>query len=207
MANRQAAIDAFQIDPVIKVFVGSITAAGVGITLTAASTVIFAELSWVPGDISQAESRLHRIGQKDAVNVRHIVLNGSLDSKLAKTLVEKQEIIELALDKEIEQIPITPGPQAATTRTSRQKIEQEAMTIGAEQIEAIHEGLRTLSAMCDGARSLDGSGFSMIDTHIGKSLAAAYSLSAKQAALGRKILIKYKRQLGEELYIKIKEAA
>jgi SNF2 family DNA or RNA helicase len=207
MENRQAAIDSFQIDPVIKVFVGSITAAGVGITLTAASTVIFAEFDWVPGNVTQAEDRCHRIGQKDAVNVRHIVLNGSLDSKLAKTLVEKQEIIELALDKEVEQVPITPGPQAATSRTSRQKIEQEALSIGADQIEAIHEGLRVLSSMCDGARSLDGSGFNKIDAHIGKSLAAAFSLSARQACLGKKILLKYVRQLPEELYAKIKEAA
>jgi hypothetical protein len=141
------------------------------------------------------------------VNVRHIVLNGSLDSKLARTLVDKQEIIELALDKEVAQVPITPGEQAATVRTSRQKIEQEAMMIGSEQIEAIHKGLRCLSAMCDGARSIDGSGFNKIDAYIGKSLAAAYSLSAKQAALSRKILLKYKRQLPEELYARIKEAA
>lgn len=141
----------------------------------------------------------HRIGQKFAVNVRHVVLAGSIDSKMVKMTVEKQEIIELALDKEVEQIPVTPGEQASTIKTSRQSIEQEAILMSAEQVEAIHDGLRYLAACCDGARSQDGSGFNKIDTYIGKSLASSYSLSAKQAVLGKRLTTKYKRQLPEGL--------
>ena len=97
--DRQAAIDRFQTDPTCKVFVGTIRAAGVGITLTAASVAIFGELDWVPGNVSQAEDRLHRIGQTDAVFVRHLVLEGSLDERMAQLIIQKQEVIDKALDE------------------------------------------------------------------------------------------------------------
>ena len=96
--SRQAAADAFQNNPSVKVFIGGIRAAGVGITLTAASTVIFAELDWTPGAMMQSEDRAHRIGQKNSVLVLHPLLNKSIDSKLAKTLIRKQEIIEKTLN-------------------------------------------------------------------------------------------------------------
>ncbi|MEI6084010.1 MAG: DEAD/DEAH box helicase [Verrucomicrobiota bacterium] len=97
-AMRQAAVDRFQNDPSVRVFLGNIQAAGVGITLTAASHVIFAELDWVPGVMTQAEDRCHRYGQHDNVLVQHLVLEGSLDAHIARTLVEKQEILDQALD-------------------------------------------------------------------------------------------------------------
>jgi len=100
MEDRQASVDSFQNDPDTKVFVGTIKAAGVGITLTAASHVIFAELSYVPADISQAEDRCHRISQKDTVLVQHLVLDGSIDSRMAQTLISKQGVIDSCLDTE-----------------------------------------------------------------------------------------------------------
>lgn len=99
--ERQNSVDMFQSKKETRVFIGGFMAAGVGITLTAASIAVFAELDWVPGNITQAEDRLHRIGQLDSVLIQHLVIDGSIDSKLAKTLVEKQEIIEKALDKDI----------------------------------------------------------------------------------------------------------
>lgn len=103
MEARQASVDRFQNDPKCRLFVGSITAAGVGLTLTASSHVVFAELDWVPGNMSQAEDRCHRIGQTNSVFVQHIVLEESLDAYMAKTLIHKQEVIEKALDGEKEE--------------------------------------------------------------------------------------------------------
>jgi SWI/SNF-related matrix-associated actin-dependent regulator 1 of chromatin subfamily A len=80
------------------VFIGQLDAAGVGISLTAASTVVFAEMSWVPGTMVQCEDRLHRIGQRDSVLVQYLVLDGSLDARISKTLLRKTAIIDQALD-------------------------------------------------------------------------------------------------------------
>jgi SWI/SNF-related matrix-associated actin-dependent regulator 1 of chromatin subfamily A len=96
--SKQTAVDRFQTDPNIRVFVGSIQAAGAGLTLTASSHVVFAELDWVPANLSQAEDRCHRIGQIDSVLVQHIVVEDSIDARLADVLVKKQEIIAQALD-------------------------------------------------------------------------------------------------------------
>ena len=99
LEDRQKAVDAFQGDPAITLFIGSIKAAGVGLTLTAASHVVFAELDWVPGTITQAEDRCHRIGQSESVLIQHLVFAGSLDANMARTLVSKQAMIDSALDE------------------------------------------------------------------------------------------------------------
>jgi hypothetical protein len=99
--HRQAAVDRFQNDPSCTVIVASILAAGVGLTLTASSHVIFGELDWVPGNMCQAEDRAHRIGQKDNVLVWHIVVDGSLDARMVEVLVQKQAVIDGAMDAEI----------------------------------------------------------------------------------------------------------
>lgn len=99
MEERQEAVESFQHDPGTLLFLGNIQAAGVGITLTAAAWVVFAELDWVPGNMTQAEDRCHRIGQRESVLVQHLVLEGSLDARMARILIGKQEVIEQALDR------------------------------------------------------------------------------------------------------------
>jgi len=97
MKNRQKYVEAFQRGET-QVAVLSMLAASTGITLTAASIVLFAELYYVPGVILQAEDRLHRIGQASAVDVRFIIAKGSLDEHLFKMLHYKLATLDTALD-------------------------------------------------------------------------------------------------------------
>ncbi len=210
MQTRQDNVDRFQREPNCRAFVGNIQAAGVGITLTAAAHVIFVELDWVPGNMTQAEDRCHRIGQTDSVLVQHLVLEGSLSARMAKVLIDKQDVIDRALDRkeEIVDIPATPSrDKAATESLTRSKLEELATKLTAENIAAIHQGLKMLAGMDgDFAREQNGIGFSKMDVHIGHSLANAYTLTAKQAALGSKLVNKYRRQLPAELIQSVKLA-
>ena len=85
-------------DPKCRIFVGSILASGVGITLTRSHNLVFAELDWVPGNVSQAEDRVHRIGQTEPVLIQHLIVDGSLDSKLVEAIIEKQAHSTAVLD-------------------------------------------------------------------------------------------------------------
>jgi hypothetical protein len=207
MQTRQDNVDRFQNGKNCRVFVGNIQAAGVGITLTAASHVIFTELDWVPGNMTQAEDRCHRIGQHDSVLVQHLVLEGSLSARMAKVLIEKQDVIDRALDrgKEVE-VPATPSRErAATESVSHEKLTAIAEKLTPEQISAIHRGLQILAGWDeDHARSLNGIGFSKMDVAIGHSLANSFSLTARQAALGQKLVNRYRRQLPDEVVLAAK---
>ena len=65
---------------------------------TAANRAIFAELDWTAANITQAEDRCHRIGQKYVVTIEHLILDGSIDYHLATKIITKQRIYESALN-------------------------------------------------------------------------------------------------------------
>lgn len=102
MIQRDKAVDSFQNREGVKLFVGNIQAAGIGITLTAASHVVFAEISWVPGEMEQCEDRCHRIGTVNSVLIQYMVMSMSIDAAIAGTYVTKQNVINQAIDQKEE---------------------------------------------------------------------------------------------------------
>eukprot|EP00056_Hartaetosiga_gracilis_P007950 m.114128 g.114128 ORF g.114128 m.114128 type:complete len:1223 (-) comp12812_c0_seq1:69-3737(-) len=103
--ERHTNVKMFQSDATCKVAILSLLAASQGITLTAASTVVFAELHWTPGIIEQAEDRVHRIGQSSsAVNIHFLVTENSLDDILWGTLVRKVGVVSATLDGDIKRL-------------------------------------------------------------------------------------------------------
>ena len=98
--ERSNAVNQFQNNQNVRVFIGSIQAMGVGITLTASSVVVFAEIEWRPSDLYQAEDRLHRIGQKSAVLVYYILIDNSIDAYMASKIAGKTEIIQDTTNKD-----------------------------------------------------------------------------------------------------------
>jgi len=96
--KRKVVIDQFQRDRKTRVFIGNIRAAGVGITLTAASTIAFCELDWVPANMMQAEDRIHRIGQTVPSWCWYLVAAGTIESHLCEILEKKQRVVSGVLD-------------------------------------------------------------------------------------------------------------
>lgn len=207
--ERQEAVDRFQNDPEVRVFVGSIHAAGTGLTLTAASHIVFAELDWTPSVNRQAEDRCHRIGQDETVHVQYLVVDGSLESRIAQMNVEKQRAIDAAMDNEFDsdfysadEVDVDLVPTGADETLDESVAEEHTEEIDEttpEDKALILQGVQKLSAMCDGAQSLDGMGFNKADASFGHSLAANGSLSDRQAHYAKKLINKYSRQLDDDL--------
>jgi SWI/SNF-related matrix-associated actin-dependent regulator of chromatin subfamily A-like protein 1 len=98
--QRQANVTEFQTGKA-RLFIGQIVAAGTAITLTAASHVMFAELDWVPGNHIQAEDRLHRIGQKNHVQVYYLIAKNTIEQDLCNVIQKKAKIITTILDGKV----------------------------------------------------------------------------------------------------------
>jgi superfamily II DNA or RNA helicase len=101
---RQSAIDAFDKDPEVSVVVASLTAAGVGLNLQAASNVVLAELSWTSAEQTQAIDRVHRIGQELPVTAWRIIAAQTIDAKIAELIDSKAGLAARALDGSDEEV-------------------------------------------------------------------------------------------------------
>jgi hypothetical protein len=95
--ERQFSVDQFQENEKVKVFVGNIKAAGVGITLTAGEAVIFNDLSFLPSDMAQAEDRAYRYGQKCNVLVYYPIFDNTIEAIIYDIVNEKKKNISIVM--------------------------------------------------------------------------------------------------------------
>jgi SWI/SNF-related matrix-associated actin-dependent regulator 1 of chromatin subfamily A len=91
--NRQQSVDEFQNNPKVKVLVGNIRAAGVGITLTSGEAVIMNDLSFLPSDHAQAEDRCYRYGQKNNVLVYYPIFENTVEGVIYDIINAKKQVI------------------------------------------------------------------------------------------------------------------
>lgn len=120
--KRYEAVRRFQTDSNILVGILSLTASSQGITLTAATTVVFAEMNWTPGLMVQAEDRCHRIGQVNSVNVYYLFGEETVDAMIYPRLKLKSEVFasvldgkrtEFTVENDEDEVQVTMGPQQA----------------------------------------------------------------------------------------------
>jgi SWI/SNF-related matrix-associated actin-dependent regulator 1 of chromatin subfamily A len=218
--QKQAAQELFQGDDTHRVFVGNMQAAGIGITLTRAKVVLFAEMDYVPGNISQAEDRAHRIGQHDNVHIKHLVLEDSMDGELVGMCVDKQEVIDRTLNvvgkqelaglteqwKELDRQATEKLAEAAAsqeTSEGKRTLLLREFALDEAKIIDVHRMLQVIAGVCDGAVKKDDQGFNGLDSEFGRKLARQDWLSPRQAFFAIKMCRKYKRQVPTDLYERI----
>ena len=118
-AARQRAADALQTDPAVRVLAGNLHAAGVGLTLTAATHVLFNDLDWVPGNHWQAEDRIYRIGQTRPAFVTYLYAAETLDDFVAALLEQKAANIGVLEAEAAEQASLVQQVVDAAARGER----------------------------------------------------------------------------------------
>lgn len=96
--NRAEEIEKFQNNSEIKVFVGQIATAGLGITLTAASTMVFYSLDYSMSNFEQCKARIHRAGQKENCTYIYLLAKGTVDEKVMRALKGKSNLAKSLID-------------------------------------------------------------------------------------------------------------
>lgn len=97
-AERGPAVEAFQKDPRVRVFVAQIQTAGLGITLTAADTAIFYSADYSYANYEQARARIHRIGQRHVTNYIHLIARNTVDEEVMAALQHKRDVAAVVVD-------------------------------------------------------------------------------------------------------------
>lgn len=92
--DRATAVDRFQTDPTVRFFISQPASGGVGLTLTAATYVIWYSMDFSLGNYLQANDRAHRIGQKEAVTYIHLIAQKTIDEKILLKLAEKNSLLK-----------------------------------------------------------------------------------------------------------------
>lgn len=191
MKERQKSIDSFVQNPSVRVFVGSIQAAGTGVNGLQFSCchAIFVEPDWTPAIISQAEGRLHRHGQKMPVLVQHLVLESSLDSHMLKQVMAKQEIIDQAIDaaggnkeEAKKKLKVSYADDGAKFTPTQRALLIKCLKVVAEKDK-------------DGARQKNGEGFSIYHSQLGKQLAQKWELTNAEAGFAAMLVKRYRKQI------------
>ena len=98
LPERDARVTRFTRDPECRLFLGNIKAAGVGLNLQVASNVAFMEFPWTPGELTQAEDRVHRIGQTESCNIYLLAAADTIDVAICETLARKARINDQLMD-------------------------------------------------------------------------------------------------------------
>ena len=96
--DRAAQVTLFQNDPDVPVFVGQIATAGLGLTLTAASTMVFYSLDYSMSNYEQAKARIHRVGQRNPCTYIHLIAKGTVDEKVLTALRNKADLAKALVD-------------------------------------------------------------------------------------------------------------
>ncbi|MEI6132411.1 MAG: DEAD/DEAH box helicase [Bacillota bacterium] len=96
--DRDEQVSQFQCDPEVQVFVGQIATAGLGITLTAASTMVFYSLDYSMSNFEQTKARIHRVGQKENCTYIYLTAKGTVDEKVLMALQSKADLARTLVD-------------------------------------------------------------------------------------------------------------
>ncbi len=178
-SDRMLRVDRFLEDPRCQVFFGNLVAAGMGLNLSSASHIVCAELWYVPWVMQQFEARCEHPTKSTSIFVQHAVLSGSIDARIARALVEKQTIIDKALDGVNKEEEVSIVGEPATKGLTRVAIERKAEGLTVRAIAAIHKGLKKLEGMNE------------VDAAIAKALSGYAVLAARQAVLGDVLVKRY----------------